>query len=81
MGHAAVAVLDGGLQGWEAQGLPLAAGEASGAPATSSDFVMQPALVSLASTEEEQDLLDDEKDSPDQGQNHDCLAQVHGILS
>ena len=52
MGHAAVAVLDGGLQGWESQGLPLASGEASAAPATSSDFVMQPALVSLASTEE-----------------------------
>lgn len=43
LGHADVALLDGGLAAWKAQGLPLASGDA--APAHAGDLAPRPALV------------------------------------
>lgn len=49
MGHEAVAVLDGGLQAWQAAGLPVAAGEE---PASfQSNFVPGPPRAALAGTQ------------------------------
>lgn len=50
LGHDAVAILDGGLQAWQASGYALASGADTVAPATPGDFAVQPPLVELVDT-------------------------------
>lgn len=49
-GHGAVAVLDGGLQAWQAAGLPVARGEE--AEHFQSNFVLKPPLLTLTGTQD-----------------------------
>lgn len=48
-GHEAVAVLDGGLQAWQAAGAPVASGDEP-APAARGNFALRPALAATADT-------------------------------
>ena len=53
LGHDAVAILDGGLQAWQAAGYALqSSAQAPATPATPGDFAVQPALVKLVSTQD-----------------------------
>lgn len=58
VGHASVAVLDGGLKAWKAAGLPLSTAQA--APRTGGHFSVRPALVSTVSYEGVRASLSDE---------------------
>ena len=60
LGHDAVAILDGGLQAWQAAGYALETGAGAWANnAAASDFAIQPPLVDMVSTEEVQQSLAD----------------------